>query len=185
MAQVESVALELDARYQAIPVVLAGTGLRPEELFGLHRADVDLERRLITARRRYSGGELKDGTKTGKRERIVPFGQKIYDALKAMAPRIDTPILFPAPRGGYIDLEKFRHREWAPALRAAGVQHRRVYDLRHSYITWALTGGVPVSRVAKIAGTSVTQIEATYDRWIPGENEYAEILDSLGAAAVQ
>jgi integrase len=184
MAQVEAVATELDARYQAIPIVLAGTGLRPEELFGLHRSDLDLDKRLITVRRRYSGGALKDGTKTGKRERIVPFGQKVYEALKAMTPRIDTPILFPAPRGKYIDIEKFRHREWAPALRAAGIKHRRIYDCRHSFITWALTDGIPVSRVAKIAGTSVTQIEATYDRWIPSQNEYAKILDNLGAAAV-
>src|SRR5512132_258183 len=43
------------------------------------------------------------------------------DALDAHATRLDTPILFPAPRGGYIDLEKFRYREWVPAVRAAGL----------------------------------------------------------------
>ena len=58
-----------------------------------------------------------------------------------MSPRSDTPILFPAPRGGYIDLEKFRHREWAPALRAAGIQHRRVYDCRHTFAAWAIESG--------------------------------------------
>jgi hypothetical protein len=40
-AEVEKIAGELDKRYRAIPIVGVGTGLRPEELFGLHRADVD------------------------------------------------------------------------------------------------------------------------------------------------
>lgn len=81
--QAAKVAAELDACYAAIPIVLAGTGPRAEALFGLHRSDVDLEKRLLTVRRRYSVGELKDGTKTGKREGVVPFGEKVYEAIKA------------------------------------------------------------------------------------------------------
>jgi integrase len=52
------------------------------------------------------------------------------------------PLLFPAARGGHVDLEKFRHREWTPRLRAAGIAHRRIYDLRHTYATWSLAAGV-------------------------------------------
>src|SRR6476659_5350413 len=43
--------------------------------------------------------------------RTIPLRQVVVDALHAMPARIDTPALFPTPRGGYIDLEKFRHRE--------------------------------------------------------------------------
>jgi integrase len=42
-AEVEAGATELDPRYRAIPMVGVGTGLRPEELFGLHRSDLDRE----------------------------------------------------------------------------------------------------------------------------------------------
>jgi integrase len=165
--EVAAVAEELDARYAAIPAFAVGTGLRPEEWIGLHRSDIDREARSVSVRRRFVGGELKDGGKTPGSVRTVPLRQRVLDALDAMPPRIDTPILFPAPRGGYIDLEKFRHREWTPALRAAGIPHRRVYDCRHTFATWAIeSGDVQLWYLATIMGTSMTQLEDTYARWL-------------------
>ena len=166
--EVEAVAAELDKRFRAIPVVLVGTGLRPEELFGLHRSDIDKEAKTLTVRRRYSGFQIKPGGKTGQ-ERTVPLRQRVLDAIDAMPPRIDTPILFPAARGGYIDSERFRHREWTPALRAAGVDHRRIYDCRHTFATWAIRDGIPTLTLAKIMGTSVMQLEDTYVRWLKSD----------------
>jgi integrase len=166
-ADVDKVADELDPRFRAIPVFAVGTGLRPEEFFALERADVDREARLVHVRRRYSGGELKQGGKTAGSVRAVPLRQRVLDALDAMPVRIDTPILFPAARGGHIDIEKFRHREWAPALRAAGIDHRRINDCRHTFATWAIEeGSVHHWHLATIMGTSVTQLEDTYARWL-------------------
>lgn len=164
-AEVEAVADELDPRYRAIPLVAVGTGLRPEELFGLHRADVDRRNGVLWVRRRFTGGVLKQGTKTGG-ERAVPLRQRVLEALDAMPARIDSPVLFPAPRGGHMDSEKFRHREWAPALRAAGVPHRRLYDTRHSFATWAIESGVQTSYLAVVMGTSIRELEDTYFRWL-------------------
>lgn len=141
-----------------------GTGLRPEELFGLHRADVDRAAGVLWVRRRYTGGLLKPGTKTGP-ERAVPLRQRVLQALDAMPPRIDSPALFPAARGGYIHVEKFRHREWAPALRAAGIPHRRVYDMRHTFATWAIESGLQASYLSVVMGTSIRELEDTYFRW--------------------
>ena len=166
--EVEAVSAELDARYAAIPIVLVATGLRPEELFGLRRSDLDRESRTLSIERRYTTGMLKQGGKTERSVRVVPLTQRALAAIDAMPPRIDTPILFPAARGGYIDIEKWRHREWAPALRAAGIDHRRIYDCRHTFATWAINAGVPTLTLAQVMGTSVAQLEDTYVRWLKG-----------------
>ena len=182
--EVEAVAAELDERYRAIPIVAAGTGLRPEELFGLHRADVDKECGRIHVHRRATQGEVKPGTKTGG-ERFVPYGERVAAALESLPPRIDTPILFPAPRGGYIDVEKFRHREWVPALRAAGVAHRRLYDLRHSYASWQLAMGTPPAKLALMMGTSIAQLDDTYHRQLVSDDGYGAAVDNFGKAVGQ
>ncbi|HEU5009557.1 MAG TPA: hypothetical protein VFT33_02560 [Gaiellaceae bacterium] len=78
-----------------------------------------------------------------------------------MPTRIDTKVLLSAPRGGYVDIERFRHRHWKPALRAAGLEHRRIYDCRHTFATWAIEGGMSLILFARIMGTSVRELEDT------------------------
>jgi integrase len=53
-----------------------------------------------------------------------------------------------------------------PALRAAGIKRRRVYDCRHTFAIWAIEDGVQLSHLATIMGKSVVQIEDTYARWL-------------------
>jgi integrase len=59
--EVRALAAELDPRYRAIPIVAVGTGLRPEELFGLHRSDVDRAAGILRVERRYTQRTLKPG----------------------------------------------------------------------------------------------------------------------------
>ena len=58
-------------------------------------------------------------------------------------------------------LAEFRFVHWVPALRAAGLDHHTLYDARHTSITWALSAGVPVAKVALVHGTSIKQLDAT------------------------
>jgi integrase len=170
--EVEAIVAELEPRYRAIPTFAVGTGLRPEEWIALERGDIDRDERVVHVRRRFSGGELKQGGKTAGSMRTVPLRQRVLDALDAIAPRIDTKLVFPAPRGGYIDIERFREREWAPALRAAGLARRGPYTLRHTFATWAIESrSIELSYLATIMGTSVRELEDTYFRWLRRTDE--------------
>jgi integrase len=93
-----------------------------------------------------------------------------------MPPRVDSPLLFPAARGGYIDCEKFRARAWHPALRAAGIAPRHVYDLRHTYATWSLAAGVDLFTLSRRMGTSLAMIDATYGHLAPDADERERLL---------
>jgi integrase len=169
--QMEAIVAELDPRFSTIPLFAAGTGLRPEEWIALERRDVDREAGVVTVERVYSQGRLKPCAKTSRQRRRVPLRQRVLDALEALPPRLDSPLLFPAARGGHIDLEKLRQREWAPALRAAGIHHRRIYDLRHTFATWSLAAGVDLFTLSRRMGTSLAMIDATYGHLAPDADD--------------
>jgi hypothetical protein len=153
--------------FAAIPLVLVGTGLRPEELFALERHDVDLEAGVLSVERVYSQRVLKEPKKSSRQRRRVPLRARVVEALRAVPPRLDTPLLFAGTRGGHIDDNKWRWRGWTPALRAAGIEHRRIYDCRHTFASWAIAGEVQLFYLARIMGTSVAQIDATYGHLLP------------------
>jgi integrase len=95
---------------------------------------------------------------------------------------LDSPLLFPAARGGYIELNKWRDRVWRPALISAGIEHRRIYDLRHTYATWSLAAGVSLFALSRRMGTSLAMTDATYGHLAPdAEDQERALLDAFDA----
>jgi hypothetical protein len=94
--------------------------------------------------------------------------------------------LFPAARGGVLNLDNWRRREWAPAIEASGVaKPARVYDLRSSFASNALAAGISVFELARIMGTSVKMIETHYGTLIEGAGaDIARRLDAFEADQV-
>ena len=152
-----------------VPEFGAATGLRPEEWQALERRDVDRRAGVLNVLRTVSDGEVVELAKNSRSRRQVPLSKRALAALDALPPRLDTPLLFPAPRGGLLNLDHFRAREWRPAIEASGVREAaRIYDLRATFASNAIRAGVPIFELAKIMGTSVRMIELHYGSLLDG-----------------
>ena len=136
LAELDALAAELEPRYAPLVRFAAATGVRPAEWAALERRDIDRDRRLVHVR----------GTKTAGSVREVPLTGRALAALERVPPRLDTPLVFPAPAGDLLELANFRRRVWAPAVEASGVARpARLYDLRSTFASNALAAGVPCS----------------------------------------
>lgn len=177
--QLEAVAARLGPVYGPMVIFAAATGLRPSEVFGLERRDVDRQAGVVYVRRAYANGRLKH-TKTRLSTRAVPLQTKALQALDRL-PASDNPILFPNARGGRIDFRSFTRRHWRPAQQAAGIEPLRgLYDLRHTYATFALRAGIPVFAVSRFMGSSIAMIDRHYGHLAHDSHDHAvSLLDAL------
>jgi integrase len=94
--------------------------------------------------------------------RAVPLQAWALDALDRVKTN-GSPLLFPGERGGYLDIHHFRPFQWRPAQKAAGIDPlRRVYDLRHTFATFALRAGISTFDLSRYMGASLTMIDRHY-----------------------
>jgi integrase len=177
--QIEAVAATLGPVYGPMVVFAAATGLRPSELFGLESRDVDRDAGVIYVHGAYANGRLKH-TKTRLSNRAVPLQAKAIDALDRL-PRSENEILFPNARGGRIDFRSFGRRHGKPAQRVARIEPLRdLYDLRHTYVTFALRAGIPAFAVSRFIGSSIAMIDRHYGHLAHDSRQHAvSLLDAL------
>jgi integrase len=168
--------------FGALAIFCVGTGVRPEEAFGGNWTDVDLAAGVFTIRHAFAKGRLKTYAKTDRSRRRVPLRAKVLDALGQLPAR--DGVLFPASEGARINIDNFRSREWMPALLAAGVEHRRIYDMRHTFATWSLAAGMSIFTLARRMGTSVQMIDRTYGHLAQdAEDQDRDLLDAYDGAS--
>ena len=173
--QIRAVAERLGPVTGPMVVFGAATGLRPAELAALEQRDVDRSVGVVYVRRQLVRGQVRP-TKTRRSVRAVPLQSIALEALDQL-PKLESPLLFPAPRGGYIDLHNFRTRQWRPAQLAAAVEPiRRPYDLRHTYATFALRAGISIFDLSRFMGASLAMIDRHYGHLARDGREHAVAL---------
>jgi integrase len=178
--QIRSLAEQLGPTHGPMVLFAAATGLRPSELFALEQRDVDRAAGVVQIRRAYANGRVKH-TKTRLSRRAVPLQGIALEALAQLRPREDSPVHFPNADGGHLDFRNFNRRHWKPVQKAAGVDPLRdLYDLRHTYATFALRAGVPVFALSRFMGTSIAMIDLHYGHLAVDSHEHAvSLLDAL------
>jgi integrase len=179
-AQIRALAERLGPSFGPMVVFAAATGLRPSELFALEQCDVDRAAGVVQIRRAYANGRVKQ-TKTRLSRRAVPLQAIALEALDQLRLREDSPLLFPNTRGGHLDFRNFNRRHWKPVQKTVGIEPLRdLYDLRHTYATFALRAGVPVFALSRFMGTSIAMIDLHYGHLAVDSYQHAvSLLDAL------
>jgi integrase len=178
--ELQGVADELGPRYGPMVVFAAATGLRPAEWIALEDRDIDRRARVVYVRRAFVNGKLK-WTKTEASVRAVPLQTIALAAFEKARKHSRSRLVFPSPRGGYLNLRNFRKRRWRPAQIGTGIDPlRRPYDLRHTFATFALRAGISTFDLSRYMGTSLLMIDRHYGHLARDGREHAiRLLDNF------
>jgi integrase len=170
----------LPERYRSVAVVGAGTGLRPGELFGLQRGDVDFLGKTIRVERQV----LRHGVSPLKNRaayRTIPVGDSVVKALSALTSPASPAgeFMFRGPDGGPVSRDAF-DGAWARARQRTGLL-ARTHDLRHFYASALIRAGLSVKVVSERLGhTNAAMTLNVYSHlWPDDEDRTRQALDGV------
>ncbi|WP_291414698.1 site-specific integrase [Actinophytocola sp.] len=140
--QVFALADQMPARFRALVLAAAFTGLRWGELIALRRCDVDTEERTVRVPRRLAqlnSGEMVAGpTKSAAGFRTVALPELIVDDLTDHLDRFvesgDAALVFVGEKGAMLRRGNWRRSvRWPESVKAAGLPEGfHFHDLRHT-----------------------------------------------------
>jgi integrase len=153
-------------------MLLALLGLRPAEVCGLRWSDVDLESETlkVTSTRTLVATDkgmvvVEKGPKSASGRRVLPLPAQVTAALRTFKASQAREQLAAGPAytsTGYVLVDELgapQRTDWLrrrayELMSAAGVRKVRLYDARHSTLTFLATNGVPAPIVSAWAGHS-------------------------------
>jgi len=165
------------------------TGMRPSEYLALRWQDIDWERRTVSVVRTLHKNEGQwafADTKRVRSRRVVKLQEWVLRLLlklkgktkeagvESLHDSVFSDLIFTTPRGEPINEEYLVRKHFKPILREAGLPNIRLYDLRHTSATLALTVGVPPKVVSEQLGhASAAFTLDTYSHVLPHMQEEA------------
>ena len=163
------------------------TGMRPSEYLALCWRDIDWDRGTISVVRtlhRNEGQWTFADTKRVRSRRVVKLQMWVLDLLRklkggvgeteAACDSVFADLIFTTTRGEPTSEEYLVKKHFKPLLREAGLPNIRLYDLRHTSATLALTVGVAPKVVSEQLGhASAAFTLDTYSHVLPHMQEEA------------
>lgn len=153
----------LKTHYGPVFAIALTSGMRPSEYLGLQWQDIDWDRGTVGVVRtleKVKGGWRFADTKRDRSRRVIKLQEWVLETLKGLhadrpRPKYDMPeaadLVFTTPVGRPIHSDKLAQR-FKAILRQAALPVVRLYDLRHTAATLALSAGVPPKVVAEQLG---------------------------------
>ena len=173
---------EVAPRYRALVWVGCYAGPRIGELAALRWSDIDLDGGVLSISRKVvevSGhGMVEGSTKTKAGRRSITLPRRVVVELErhgALFP--SDPLVFTSPDGGQLRPNNLRRREWAQAVRLAGLDPAPTFhDMRHTAVSLWVASGASDLEIATYAGHRSSFF--TKDR-------YAHLFSEAGAALAE
>ena len=172
LEEIDAITARLPARWAAVGLLGAQSGLRPGELRGLCVEQVDFLRGTITVDRQQLAGRIVATPKTRASRRVVPIADDTVDLLAghlaAYGPG-DGGVIFSEPDGRSVETHQLG-RAWAAA---AGAGRRvRLHDMRHFYASALIAEGASVLAVmARLGHKTAKETTDTYGHLFPAEED--------------
>ena len=135
-----------------IAQIILDTGLRPEEAFRIRIENLDFTARTI----------FNPFGKTKAARRRVMMTDEVYGLLKRRALEAKGPFVFSSKCGPERPIGSVR-KAHDQAIEDAGIgDHFRLYDLRHTFATRAVAGGVDLPTLSAMLGHTSIQMTMRY-----------------------
>ena len=163
-SQVMKILEQLEEPHRTMVSVVAVTGMRASELFGLKWPDVDFERRLLLIRRTYYRGEF-GVPKSQTSERVIPLSPGLAQALqlhKQNSRRSEMDLVFPNAVGKPYEPVNLLKRVLYPTLKALGLPQAGWRVFRRSVATALSEMREPVRTAQQVLGHSSPQTTLTF-----------------------
>ena len=150
-------------------VLILETGLRAGEALALEWSDIDEEKRTLKVTKnmvRVDGkNTVQRTTKTASGKRMIPLNSRALEAIQHLkAQQVPGyPYVFATQTGKHLSYRNLL-ATMEKACEAAGVEHRGLHALRHSFASNLYARGVEVKIISKLLGHA--SVEITYNRYI-------------------
>lgn len=130
------------------------TGMRTGEIVALKWQDIDFEKNIIKVRRARRGGiESEPKTENSIRDVLILDQLKPYLLEHKKISQKDSEYLFTNLYGEpYYSSSKISYSYWKPALEKLNLPYRKMYLMRHTFISLMISNGEDILWVSKNVG---------------------------------